>query len=275
MDDDARNRSQNAVSVVRPDAGAQADRTRPADGPTSRLRCLVALFSKCAISAFILANISTVVIVNLPESAGAQLARRASLLASPETVYRLRQANWYLRSYAHLVGLDNRWQMFGRQSRFNWWYVIKARYADGAADKVVVLPLPRQSARTVAQRWFFDFKEAKFHLNVYSDPIAREAYARYLMRTHATHDSMTIKSIKWELWHQSILTPEDSVLRQQLVDQRCFCQTLDEFQLPDCADEPSPQHSELTRPQVNGASTESDVAARPAESSRPSRGGPI
>ena len=102
---------------------------------------------KAFLSAFIILNIFTVLFMNRPE--------------------------WLIMHYAHLVGLDNRWIMFSRLPRFNWWYVFKAKYSDGTE---VVLPLPRQSNRALLER-YFDFREAKFHLNIYNNPSAREAYA--------------------------------------------------------------------------------------------------
>ena len=120
-----------------------------------------------------------------------------------------------IRTYAHYVGLDNRWQMFGRQSRFNWWYVIKGRYRDGSREEEIVLDLPRQSEqsgvpRTPLQYHFLDFREGKFHLNMYREPYDRAAYARYLARKFPTHDGMPIESIAFELHYQNLNTPDEA-----------------------------------------------------------------
>ena len=140
--------------------------------------------------------------------------------------YHCKMAGWYVRRYAHLVGLDNRWQMFGRQARFNWWYVITARYAD---PEEIVLSLPRQSKRTFLQRTLFDFKEAKFHLNLYGSDEGRKAYARYLCRQHPTHKGAPIESITFELHYQNILEPEEAAKRGIHVDPTIHRRVLNVF----------------------------------------------
>ncbi|MFT5524237.1 MAG: hypothetical protein ACI9HK_002188 [Pirellulaceae bacterium] len=137
--------------------------------------------------------------------------------------------SYYIRHYAYIVGADNRWQMFGGQSRFNWRYNISATYSDGTAVRSVDLPLPRQSPRTVAQLMFFDFREAKFHLNIYGDKIARESYARYLGRQYPTAGGLPIQSITYHMYHQMILTPEQALEQKKLVDPRRYCNVIDTF----------------------------------------------
>jgi hypothetical protein len=127
------------------------------------------------------------------------------------------------------VGADNRWQMFGGQSRFNWRYNVSATYSDGTVTKSVDLPLPRQSPRTLAQLLFYDFREAKFHLNIYGDKIARESYARYLGREYSTSDGLPIQSITYHMYHQMILTPDQAMEQQKLMDPRRYCNVIDTF----------------------------------------------
>src|SRR5207247_458431 len=80
---------------------------------------------------------------------------------------------------SHPTVLGNLWQMFGRQSRFNWCFPISAVY--GNAERINLL-LPPQSDRTFWQGTLFDFREGKFHLNLYPSPELREAYAHHLCR---------------------------------------------------------------------------------------------
>lgn len=169
---------------------------------------------KSLISAFAALNVGTVVYIHAPERLTDRYERNlyAELPSHPQLAYRLRQAQWLVRRYAHLVGLDNRWLMFTTLHRFNWWYLIKARYADSA---LVVLSLPRQSPRTFWQRHFFDFREAKFHLNIYSDPAGRVAYARHLCRRFPDHDGARVQSIVIELHHRLILPPAEARRRGQ------------------------------------------------------------
>ena len=128
---------------------------------------------KAFLSAFIILNIFTVLFMNRPEWLKNAEALFLERNFSPTGKYRVQYSEWLIMHYAHLVGLDNRWIMFSRLPRFNWWYVFKAKYSDGTE---VVLPLPRQSNRALLER-YFDFREAKFHLNIYNNPSAREAYA--------------------------------------------------------------------------------------------------
>ncbi|MEO8494395.1 MAG: hypothetical protein ABI614_04960 [Planctomycetota bacterium] len=183
---------------------------------------------RCAISLFIVANLGTILFMNRPHALSESVVERVAK-GSPSGAYRLRQTGWCIHRYAHVVGLDNRWQMFGRQSRFNWWYVITATYSDGRTSQTVPLPTPTQSARTFWQRVLFDFREAKFHLNIYSDRLARESYSRYLARQFPQRDERAIRTITWQLAYQPILPPDESVRTRRLVDPHCYVQTLDEF----------------------------------------------
>jgi len=191
-------------------------------------------------SCFIVTNLLVIGYCNLPHSVGSGIAadlRRfkshaTQSAASAQTPhqYALSVVQWfgvhyaqqmatagdrYLRKYAHYTGLDNRWQMFGLQSRFNWWYVIKARYREGSREEEIVLDLPRQSEqsgvpRTRWQYHFFDFREGKFHLNMYREPYDRAAYARYLARKYPEHDGMPVESVVYELHFQHIKPPEEA-----------------------------------------------------------------
>jgi hypothetical protein len=183
------------------------------------------------ISMFVLVNLLTVLWINQPEAYSDAKSKWIDRQLPPKEAYQLRYAAWRWSQYAHYAGLDNRWQMFGRQSRFNWWYDIRAVYSDGVQESTVSLPLPNQSARTFVQRSLFDLKERKFELNIYLNPVARESYSRYLARQFPTHDGMPIQSVRWHLGTQGILSPAEAVAKHKLHEDSAHIQLLNEFKV--------------------------------------------
>ena len=179
----------------------------------------------------IVLNVSTVAWINQPEQWTDAKSNWIAENLSPHGAYRLRYAAWRWQQYAHYAGLDNRWQMFGRQSRFNWWYDIRAIYSDGGKKSSVLLPIPNQSARTLVERLLFDLKERKFELNIYLNPVARESYSRYLARQFPTHNGLPIQSIRWHLCTQRILPPSEAVAKHQLVDTHAQVHHLNDFRI--------------------------------------------
>ncbi len=192
------------------------------------------------ISGFVGINLLTVAWMNQPEQLSEAASNWIDRHWSPSQAYRLRLAAWRWNQYAHYAGLDNRWQMFGFQSRFNWWYDIRAVYSDGHQESSVLLPLPNQSARTLAERLLFDLKERKFELNIYRNPIAREAYSRYLARQFPTHEGMPISNVRWHLGSQRILPPAEAVSKQQLHDTQVQILLLNDFKIGSV----TPKHQE-------------------------------
>lgn len=180
------------------------------------------------ISLFILLNLGTIAFINRPVWM-VQKSDEAVQRMPSTTAYRFNYTGWLVRRYAHLAGLDNLWQMFGRQSRFNWWFEIKATYADG---KTVLLPLPRQSPRTFWQATFSDFKEAKYHLNLYASQELRQRYAHHLFREYAKRDGAEIQSITFELHHQMLLEPPQSAEQRTHVAGPAYSSVLDHFTCP-------------------------------------------
>jgi hypothetical protein len=195
------------------------------------MRCRYAPFwlRRCLISAFVVTNLATVLFMNLPLHWKDDFLGWAATTRSPQDVHRLQMASWRLQRYAYFAGLDNRWQMFGYQSRFNWWYVIRGVYSDGAREKLVLLPLPNQSGRTIWDALLFDLKEIKFELNIYLNPTAREAYSRYIARRFPERDGMRLKSVRWDLGCQMIVPPGEALERQELLYPQCSFLTLNEF----------------------------------------------
>jgi hypothetical protein len=188
--------------------------------------------AKAAASLFIVLNIVTVLFVHRPTGLGSELMA-AVRKRSPIAAHRIELAAWHILRYAHLSGLDNRWVMFSRQTRYRWWYAITGLYADNYRTETVVLPLPLQSDRSFLQRYFFDAKEGKFHLNIYNDLVAKEAYSRYLSRRFPTHDGIPIRSIVFELKRQAILSPTEASVRQQYLDPIVETQIMHVFPSPD------------------------------------------
>ena len=189
------------------------------------------LWKRIFISGFVVLNILTVAWINQPQSVFEWTSKWIDQHWTVANAYRLRYATWRWQQYAHYAGLDNRWQMFGRQSRFNWWYDIRAVYSDGIHESIVLLPLPNQSARSFFERTVFDLKERKFELNIYLNPVARESYSRYLARQYPSHDGLPIQRIKWHLGTQRILPPNEAIAVQQLHDSHVQIMLLNDFEL--------------------------------------------
>ena len=163
------------------------------------------------ISFFILLNILTVLYVNrlipVNEIQGNKLKE---ILHSPYKPSEVSKITQFITNYGELVGLGTRWLMFILQDRYNWSYVIKAKYSDLSE---IVLPIPRQGVRTALQKNLFDFKDAKFQYNFNYRPYIKEHYASYLCRKYSVHNGSKIKSVIFELYKQNILDPEEAEKR--------------------------------------------------------------
>jgi len=180
------------------------------------------------ISLFIVLNLSTVLFMNRPVWMIQTINQRINYL-TPQDAYRINYGSWLIQQYAYRAGLDNAWQMFGRQSRFNWWFDIRGVYANGQS---VSLPLPLQSPRTFWQATFFDIKEGKYQLNLYPSEDLRQRYAHYLCRQYPRHDGYPILSITFDLHHQMLLDPAEAVLRKTHLADRSYSRPLNAFTCP-------------------------------------------
>lgn len=205
--------------------------------------------TRIALSVATVAILSMIFWCNLPDEVPTELLAAADSRLSPEAAYRVRYGEWLFRYAAHIGGFDNKWQMYGGQSRFNWRYTITAHYSDGDRIASRVLPLPRQSERSWFQAMFVDYKEAKFLLNIYNDRLARETYARYLARQFAHHESLPVSQISYTLSIQYILPPIVAVQQQRLLEPDVLSEVIDVF---DVTDENISDHrdaiTELTSP---------------------------
>jgi hypothetical protein len=187
--------------------------------------------TRLVLSVLTVIMLGTIVWCNLPEEYINNWIEQAEKVSTPETSHRLRVADWGVRYGGYVSGLSAKWQMYGGQSRFNWRYIISAVYVDeeGNKSEEVVLPLPRQSARTWAEEKLFDFKEAKFLLNIYSDELARETYSRYLARQYPQWNGRTISSIRINLVTQNIIPPIIAVREQKLLEEKVEYRLVNEF----------------------------------------------
>jgi hypothetical protein len=200
----------------------------PATPGTSVAAARRRLLGKVLVSAFALMNIVAVLRSNRPTWAGRAVESATESTLGTNAAYRLRYAGWLIDRYAHLTGLNNRWEMFSHQSRFNWWYGIQAVTRDQTA---VELDLPALGQRTFGQRTFWDFREAKYHLNLYPDQQLRQRYGRYLCRSLArvrVPDHGRVEMIRFQLHHQNLLSPPEARTRGTHLEPNFYTRTLDE-----------------------------------------------
>jgi hypothetical protein len=186
------------------------------------------LLGKTLISMFAVLNIVTVFRSNRTSWASRAIGFATGGVLGEMAGYRLRYTGWLIDRYAHLSGLNNRWEMFSHQSRFNWWYGIQAVTPDQTA---VDLNLPGVGQRTFAQRTFFDFREAKYHLNLYPDPTLRQRYGRYLCSGLArvrVPDHGRVEKIRFLLHHQMLRSRADARVLGTHLEPNIFTRTLDE-----------------------------------------------
>ena len=181
------------------------------------------LLAKTLVSVFVIINLLAVAYANRPVVLANRFDARVDSSLSAWTAYRLRYLVWLLARYGHFAGLDNRWQMFGYQSRFNWWMQFEAVTADGQR---VLLPLPNQSQRSFSQHHLFDFREAKYHLNLYGSPDLRERYARYLCRAFPTLGNSQTSAVRITLFHQMLVEPEVARRRRNHLEPETGAQEL-------------------------------------------------
>lgn len=187
------------------------------------------IFRDLLISCFVVLNVVTVLHANYPAWATKFSTAVRSMLPSSQAQYRYDYAGWLLLRYAHVVGLDNRWQMFGRQPRFDWWYEITGTAGYG---QETLFKLPNQGKRTLAEHFFFDFREAKYHLNLYSAPDLRLRYAHYLCREEKLDDGSKPRAVIFRVKFKNLHSRQDAYrLNQHLYPNVVTGQT-DTFSCP-------------------------------------------
>ncbi len=119
-------------------------------------------------------------------------------------IYVINQGNWYVKRAAWLAGITNYWRMFSPVDRFNWHMIFMAVYPDGREQK---LPLSTQMTRTLWQRNLTDFRDGKFHVNLYGHPEYRNYYSQYLCQQFST-PGHEIEKIRIDLEWQTIFDPD-------------------------------------------------------------------
>jgi hypothetical protein len=189
---------------LEPEGGAsisEEERHAASSRPSLRVRCIL--------SAFILINLGTVLFMNRPPWMVAGWEELRARWLPGRLGQMVRMGELQVRRYAHMTGLDRYWDMFSRLAPMDWRFVLKGEYEDGS---VVLLPIERQSERTFLQRHFFDFKEMKYHQNLYPTASAqhREAYLRYLARRFPEHDGSRLWRVRMELHTRPLLDPYEA-----------------------------------------------------------------
>lgn len=180
----------------------------------------LAAWKKVLMSAFAILNLLCVLLSNEPDWSSRWRENTATRI-QPQPLYRMRQTEWLVRTYSYLVGLDNYWTLFSYMPRFNHWYSIKAHYADGT-DRL--LPLPMQSKRTFWEHYFFDFRTAKFYLNIYRSEDGRRRYARELCRLYPEFNGSPVQSINIDLYHQNILDRKEALRQGRTMEPQSYHQ---------------------------------------------------
>lgn len=189
----------------------------------------IPFWTRCGLSGLTLVILSMIAWCNLPTSVHEACYRWSDRQFAPPLNYRVRLAEWYARYAAHIAGLDNRWQMYGGQSRFNWEFQFYGEYGEEGETLERLLPLPRQSDRDLWTRWIVDFKEAKFYLNIYNNEVGRESYARFLARTYPEYQGKPLKNIRIDMKIRYILPPYVAVAEQKLFEDGGSVITRDRF----------------------------------------------
>ena len=206
---------------------ARLDPSRDTASEPARSR-LWGLVVKTLVSCFVILNVLAILRSNRPVWAGRVVEAAVDDAFGPHALYRTRYAGWMLDRYAHLSGLNNRWVMFSHQSRFNWWYGVQAIGPDNVAAD---LNLPLIGERSMSQQILFDFREAKYHLNLYSSLDLRTRYARYLCRqlpvTTGTY-GLQVQAIRFLLHHQELLYPAQARERGTHLEPDIYTRTLNE-----------------------------------------------
>lgn len=141
-----------------------------------------------------------------PPQVDARAARTESAAAggSPlvqELRYRFALLVWQLDRIAWFCGLSTHWRMFAPPPKSHWYYSVWAIMDDGSQEWV---PLENQGARSWLQRQFLDFREVKFHLNIYNRPEALDAFAQHLCGK-LTRNGKRAAAVRFTLLSREIL----------------------------------------------------------------------
>lgn len=154
-----------------------------------------------------------------------------SLTASDSKLgYRISTFDWALSQFGWLAGLSTRWRMFSPPPHSNWFYSVWAIDSHGEQSWV---PLYGQGERNFFERNFFDFREVKYHLNIYNKPEALYLLAQHLCR-NLQNSGKDVSSIRVTLVSQQTLPPDYQFVQQDFYDQ----QIVTEFGIYKCSEPP-------------------------------------
>lgn len=125
--------------------------------------------------------------------------------AQTKLYYQLSRIDWRLSQLSWFAGLSTKWRMFAPPPMSNWYYSVWSINSRGEQNWV---PLYGQGERNFFQRNFFDFREVKYHLNIYNKPEALSKLAAHLcLNLRAANQD--IQAIRITLVSRQTLPPDD------------------------------------------------------------------
>ncbi|MDJ0601538.1 MAG: hypothetical protein QNJ37_22170 [Crocosphaera sp.] len=113
--------------------------------------------------------------------------------------------------FTTLMGMSDHWRMFSVVDRFSWRLEIVAIDEN---RKTQTLPIFVEEEKGLFEKQFIDFRQGKLHQNLFIYPDARYHYSDYLCRTYQP-EANSIKAIRYDLFWQQILPPEQASIRKQ------------------------------------------------------------
>lgn len=182
---------------------------------------------KILISLFILINICAFFYFNYPGKV-TRLGDKILNFTLKENIANkargtLYKARWLLR----LLGLCHKWSMFNSVNKNNYWFLIKARYKNA---EEVILSLPLQVPNpTILEKYFFNFREPKFLINLHREGIRRKSYVNFLCKRYKTTRGAPIEKIVFEYYSQNIIKPKDLKNSSTYLEGRVTKEILDTF----------------------------------------------
>jgi hypothetical protein len=188
---------------------------------------------------FVICFIVTVLLLQIKANIGASFPYGIAPLRTFDSKvnYRISTVDWVLSQFSWLAGLSTRWRMFSPPPRSNWYYSVWAIDSEGVQSWV---PLYGQGDRNFIERNFLDFREVKYHLNIYNKPAALNLLAQHLcgsfQRKNPSENAKEVQSIRIALVSRQTLPPDYHFLQQEFYDQ----QIVTEFGIYPCAESSMP-----------------------------------
>ncbi|MCB0343955.1 MAG: hypothetical protein KDD66_02510 [Bdellovibrionales bacterium] len=174
---------------------------------TSKLRKgLISLFIVFVLGMQVRANV-------LPPLVNASAVVTSGSAATPRTANptsafdaRWRYVVWQLDRLSWFLGLATHWRMFAPPPKSHWYYSVWAVMEDGSQKWI---QLENQGERSWPQRQFFDFREVKFHLNIYNREEPLNAFAQHLCRKQ-TNKGWKLRSVRIAMISRPVLSPREA-----------------------------------------------------------------